>query len=115
MLEKATDAYNSVKDNDIKRIECANIKIFSIVMTKSYKKELKYFVPYESLKIEKKEEIACLVKIEADQLLNDVKNVKKRPNVTRFLKAVTSSGEYEKIFDQLYNFLLAGKHVTVLC
>ena len=113
VLEKATDAYNSVKDNDIKRIECTNIKTFSIVMTKSYNKELKYFVPYESLKIEKKEEIASLVKIEADQLLNDVKNVKKRPNVTRYLKAVTSSGEYEKVFDQLYNFLLAGKHITV--
>ena len=49
VLEKATDAYNCAKTDDLKLIQSSKMKIFCYIVTKSYRKDSKHFIPYESL------------------------------------------------------------------
>ena len=83
--------------------------ILAIVMMKSYDKDKKYFVPFRSLEPPRKEEIGTLVKIEVEKLLNEVKNVKKRDDVTKFFKALTlETDEINATHEELIRCMHAG-------
>ena len=83
-------------------------------MTKCYDKSLKNFVPFETLELQRKAEIASLVKVEIDELLNDIKNVKRMrktsmSNMATLLKTVTGKiEETELIYQELCRCLQAG-------
>ena len=61
-LERATDAYNCSKTDDLKLIQSSKMKMFCYIATKSYDKESKHFIPYDSLPRKKKDLIARLVR-----------------------------------------------------
>ena len=83
-------------------------------MTKCYDKNLKNFAPFETLELQRKAEIASLVKVEIDELLNDIKNVKRMrktsmSNMATLLKNVTGkTEETELIYQELSRCLQAG-------
>ena len=62
-----------------------------------YDSKLTKFIPFDSLKPQKKDEIASAIEIEINQILDDIKNVKKRASVTKAFMAVTmQTGQIEK-------------------
>ena len=109
VLEKATDAYNCAKNDDSKHIQASKMKMFCYIANKSYDKELKHFIPYESLQKKKKDLIASLVRDEVEKLLKDLKNVKVRSDAKKFFKTKTQQEEIDNTMSELNICLKSGK------
>ena len=111
VILKATDAYNCAKGNDIRRINCSNVKMFCHIMINCYDKDLKYFIPFPSLIRRKKDIIASLIKEEIGHLLRDLKVFKqKRTSTTKMFDAITNKTEENyAIFGELNYCLQSGK------
>jgi hypothetical protein len=88
-FDKATDAYNCAKKDDLKRIQSSKVKMFCYITMKSYDEDLKHFIPYESLQQEKKDWITSLVRGQMEKLLNDLTTVKPRSGAKKFFKTIT--------------------------
>ena len=109
VLEKATDAYNCAQNDDLKRIQSSKMKMFCYITTKSYDKESKHFIPFDSLPREKKDLIASLVRDQVEKLLNDLTRVKPRSNVSKFFSTITSKQEkIDNIMQELNCCLKSG-------
>ena len=108
VLEKATDAYNCAKKDDLKRVQSSKMKIFCNITTNSYDKESKMFVPYESLPKMKKDEIALLVRGEIEKLLKDLKNIKVRSDASKFFKTTRQQEEIDNTMKELNTCLRSG-------
>merc|ERR1719464_220452 len=78
VLDKATDAYNCVKNDDLKLIQSTKMKMFCHIATKSYNKDSKHFIPYQYLPKEEKDWIAEEVRAQIEELLKDLTTVKPR-------------------------------------
>ena len=115
VILKATDAYNCAKGNDIKRINCSNVKMFCHIMINCYDKDLKYFIPFHSLTRKKKDIIASLIKEEMGRLLRDLKIVKqKRTSTAKMFEAITNKTEENyAIFGELNYCLQSGKYLAM--
>ena len=88
-FDKATDAYNCAKNDDLKRIQTSKVKIFCYITTQSYDEDLKHFIPYESLQQKTKDLIASLVRGQIEKLLKGLTTVKPRGDTKKFLKTIT--------------------------
>ena len=109
VLERATDAYNCAKTDDLKLIQSSKMKMFCYITTKSYDKESKHFIPFDSLSREKKDLIASLVRDQVEKLLNDLTRVKPRSNVSKFFSTITSKQEkIDNIMQELNCCLKSG-------
>ena len=109
VLDKATDAYNCAQNNDLKLIQSSKMKIFCYIVTKSYDKDSKHFIPYESLLQKKKDLIASLVRTQIEKLLNDLTTVKHRSDVSKFFKTILSKQEeIDNVMEELNGCLKSG-------
>ena len=108
-LDRATDAYNCAKTDDLKLIKSSKMKMFCYIATKSYEKELKLFIPYESLPKKKKDLIASLLRDEVEKLLKDLKNVKVRSDASKFFKTTGQQKEIDNTMSELNTCLKSGK------
>ena len=109
VLEKATDAYNCAKKDDLKHIQSSKMKLFCYIATRSYDKESKMFIPYESLPKMKKDEIASLVRGEIETLLKDLKNVTVRSDASKFFRTTSQQEDIDNTMVELNNCLRSGK------
>ena len=109
VLEKATDAYNCARNDDLKHIESSKMKMFCYIATKSYDKELKHFIPYELLPKKKKDLIESLLRDEIEKLLKDLKNVKVRSDASKFFKTTGQQKEIDNTLSELNTCLKSGK------
>ena len=109
VLEKATDAYNCVKNDDLKLIQVAKMKMFGYIATKSYDEESKNFIPYESLPLKKKKLVAKLVRDQIEKLLKDLKNVKIRSDTKKFFKTPKQNKKNDDLVAELNACLKKGK------
>ena len=115
VLERATDAYNCAKTDDLKLIQSSKMKIFCYIVTKSYDKDSKHFIPYESLLQKKKDLIASLVQTQIEKLLNDLTTVKHRSDVSKFFKTILSKQEeIDNIMEELNDCLKSGTILITL-
>ena len=110
VLDKATDAYNCVKNDDTKLIQVSKMKMFSYIATKSYDEESKNFIPYESLPLKKKKLVAKLVRDQIEKLLKDLKKVKVRSDTKKFFKTKTQQEEIANTMSELNTCLKSGKN-----
>ena len=69
-------------------------------MTKSYDKNQQHFIPFESLKEQRKDEIASLVHTEVDRLFNDLKYVKKKTSLPKSSSFTKMSKLFESVFEK---------------
>ena len=108
-LERATDAYNCAKTDDLKLIKSSKMKMFCYIATKSYDKESKHFIPYDSLPRKKKDLIARFVRDQVEKLLKDLTTVKPRSNVSKFFSTFMSKQEeVDNIMEELNGCLKSG-------
>ena len=78
-------------------------------MKKSYDKDLDNFIPKESLEFEKRFEIACGIKVQIDQLLKDIKSVRRRARGEEML-VFWQKENIRKIYEGLKHCLKAGEN-----
>ena len=108
VLDKATDAYNCVKNDDIKLIQVSKMKMFCYIATKSYDEESKNFIPYKSLPLKKKKLVAKLVRDQIEKLLKDLKNVKIRSDTKKFFKTPKQNKKIDDLMAELNACLKSG-------
>ena len=109
VLDKATDAYNCVKNDDLKLIQVAKMKMFCYIATKSYDEESKIFIPYESLPQRKKKLVSNLVRDQIEKLLKDLTTVKVRSDAKKFFTTKTQQEEIDSTLSELNTCLKSGK------
>lgn len=71
-LDKATDGFHTSQDNE-SRVACTKIKLFCILMTKSFDKQTNHFLPFSHLSSKKKTEVGALMQSSIDALLDEMK------------------------------------------
>ena len=108
VLEKATDAYNCVTNDDLKRIQSTKMKIFGYITTNSYDEESKHFIPFASLPKKKKDLISSLIRDQIEKLLRDLKNVKIRSDTKKFFKTPKQNKKNDDLVAELNACLKSG-------
>ena len=115
VLEKATDAYNCVTNDDLKRIQSTKMKIFGYITTNSYDEESKHFIPFASLPKKKKDLISSLIRDQIEKLLRDLKNVKIRSDTKKFFKTPKQNKKNDDLVAELNACLKSGNCAMSLC
>ena len=108
VLEKATDAYNCVTNDDLKRIRSTKMKMFGYITTNSYDEESKHFIPFVSLPKKKKDLISSLIRDQIEKLLRDLKTVKIRSDTKKFFKTPAQNKLDDDIVAELNACLKSG-------
>ena len=114
VLEKATDAYNCAQNDDSRRIQSSKMKLFCYIVTKSYDKESKHFIAFDSLSKKKKDLIASLIRSEIEKLLKDLKNVKIRSDAKKFFKTKKQQEEIDNTMSALNTCLKSGTIESII-
>ena len=109
VLEKATDAYNCITNDDLKRIQSTKMKMFGYITTNSYDEESKHFIPFVSLPKKKKDLISSLIRDQIEKLLRDLKTVKIRSDTKKFFKTPAQNKVDDDIVAELNACLKSGK------